>query len=71
MIIKFFGGTNTNKTLEQLREEFMGAPTSQKEYMIEGKKYIVTSHFCGDKDLDEVLQRIAVNRAYRDAGLKN
>ncbi len=70
-MIKFFGGINTNKTLEQLREEFVGAPTSQKEYMIEGKRYIVTSHFCGDKDVNEVLQRIAVNRAYRDIGLKN
>lgn len=60
-----------NKTLEQLREEFSNAPTTQREYMIEGKKYIVTSHFCGDKDVDEVLRRIAVNRAYRDAGLKN
>lgn len=70
-MIKFFGGTTTNKTLEQLREEFAGAPTSQKEYMIEGKKYIVTSHFCGNKNVDEVLRRIAVNRAYREAGLKN
>ncbi len=70
-MIKFFGGKLTNKTLEQLREEFTGAPTSQKEYMIEGKRYIVTSHFCGDKDVNEVLQRIAVNRAYRDIGLKN
>ena len=57
--------------MEQLREEFTGAPTSQKEYMIEGKRYIVTSHFVGDKDVDEVLRKIAVNRAYRDAGLKN
>ena len=57
--------------MAELREEFAGAPTSQREYMIEGKRYIVTSHFCGDKDVDEVLRKIAVNRAYRDAGLKN
>lgn len=58
-----------NKTLEQLREEFSNAPTSQREYMIEGKKYIVTSHYCGNKDVDDIIRRVAVNRAYRDLGL--
>lgn len=58
-----------NKTLQQLREEFSNAPTSQREYMIEGKKYIVTSHYCGNKDVDDIIRRVAVNRAYRDLGL--
>lgn len=58
-----------NKTLEQLREEFSNATTSQREYMIEGKKYIVTSHYCGNKDVDDIIRRVAVNRAYRDLGL--
>lgn len=58
-----------NKTLEQLRGEFSNAPTSQREYVIEGKKYIVTSHYCGNKDLDDIIRRVAVNRAYRDMGL--
>lgn len=66
MIIKVIGGTFTNKTLQQLREEFSGAPTSQQEYMIEGKRYIVTSHYTGNKDVDEVIRKIAVNRAYKD-----
>lgn len=55
-----------NKTLQQLREEFSNAPTSQREYMIEGKRYIVTSHYTGNKDVDEVIRKIAVNRAYKD-----
>ncbi len=66
MIIIFIGGTFTNKTLQQLREEFSGAPTSQKEYMIEGKRYIVTSHYTGNKNVDEVIRRIALSRAYKD-----
>lgn len=37
--------------------------------MIEGKKYIVTSHYCGNKDVDDIIRRVAVNRAYRDLGL--
>ncbi|MDE6411946.1 MAG: hypothetical protein K2L02_05385 [Clostridia bacterium] len=60
---------NTNKTLQQLREEFSNAPSSQSEYMIEGKKYIVTRHFAGDKDIDQVIREIAVNRARRDFNL--
>lgn len=55
--------------MNQLREEFASAPTTQREYMIEGKKYIVTCHFAGDKDLDTVIREIAVNRAYKDMGL--
>jgi len=62
-------GKITGKTLNQLREEFASAPTTQREYMIEGKKYIVTRHFAGDKDLDTVIREIAVNRAYKDMGL--
>jgi hypothetical protein len=37
--------------------------------MIDGKKYIVTSHFTGDKDIDDILRHIAVNRAYKDMGI--
>lgn len=60
------GGTTTNKTLQQLREEFSGAPTSRREYMIEGKRYIVTSHYTGKKDVDKVIREIALKRAYAD-----
>ena len=55
--------------MEQLREAFADAPTSQREYVIRGKKYVVTSHYTGDKDVNEVLQRIAVNRVLKDMGL--
>lgn len=62
-------GRLLNKTLEQLREEFINAPTNRREYIIDGKKYVVISHYTGDKDINEVLQRVAVNRAYREMGL--
>lgn len=52
-----------------MREEFSKAPTSKKEYELQGKKYIVTSHFCGKKDVNEVLHRIALNRALKEMGL--
>ncbi len=68
--IKIYGGYGTSKTLQQLREEFSDAPVSQREYMIQGKKFIVTSHYAGNKDLNAVLQKIAENRVYREIGLK-
>jgi len=37
--------------------------------MIEGKKYIVTSHYTGDKDLDQMIREAAVNKVYREMGL--
>ena len=53
-----------------MKEEFSAAPVMQQEYMIQGKKFIVTSHYAGQKDLNTVLQKIAENRAYREIGLK-
>ena len=59
-----------SKTLQQLREEFSDAPVSRREYMIQGKKFIVTSHYAGNKNLNAVLQKIVENRVYREIGLK-
>ncbi len=44
--------------------------TTNKKINLQGKKFIVTSHYAGQKDLNTVLQKIAENRAYREIGLK-
>lgn len=33
------------------------------EYEIDGKKYVVHSHFVGNKDIDKVISEIAFNKA--------
>ena len=44
-------------------EQHKDCPEHINEYEINGKKYVVHSHFVGTKDIDKVLADIAVNRA--------
>ena len=50
-------------TLFDLNKKYAGYPVTISEYEIEGKKYIVHSHFIGNKDIDKVISEIALNRA--------
>lgn len=52
--------------MQDLCAEFGSAPTTTSEYEIRGKKYIVTSHYVGRKNVDNVLREIAVKRACFD-----
>ena len=36
-------------TLEELKQQFKDFPTAQKEYEIDDRKFIVVSHFVGEK----------------------
>ena len=47
----------------EYEKEHLEDPVHTVEYIIDGKKYIVHSHFVGQKDIDKVLSEIAVNRA--------
>ncbi len=40
-------------TLNELNEMYKDAPKRTAEYEIDGKKFIVTSHFVGTKNLDK------------------
>ena len=48
---------------KELNEKFRDFPTQTIEIEVEGKKYIVVSHFTGQKDLDEVVYRNAYDKA--------
>ena len=50
-------------TLNELNEIYKNAPKRTAEYEIDGKMFIVTSHFVGTKNLDKVLYDIAFHRA--------
>ena len=50
-------------SLEELNEKYKNCPTRMAEYIINGKKIIVKSHFVGTKDLNKVLYDIAYNKA--------
>ena len=48
---------------KELNEQYRDCPAQEQEYEIEGRKYIVVSHYVGEKDLDEVVYRNAYDRA--------
>lgn len=52
-----------DKTMFELNEEYRDCPVRTSEYAIDGKKYIVKSHFVGEKSLDDTLYRIAFQKA--------
>lgn len=54
------------KTLAELTKQFADKPVSEQKYTIDGKEYIVISHYVGNKDIDTVLGVLAERRAYED-----
>lgn len=48
---------------KELNEQYRKCPTQEQVFEIEGRKYIVVSHYVGEKDLDEVVYRNAYHRA--------
>ena len=52
-----------NKTLQEMTDAYKDCPVRTSEYTIDGKKYIVKSHFVGAKELNDVLYRIAFEQA--------
>ena len=55
--------------LQQLSAEHGSAPTSMREYEIGGKRYIVTSHYAGEKEIDSTIRSISIDRAKREMGI--
>ena len=59
----------TKKEISFLKEKYNTCPTSQCEYEIDGKKYIVTRHLVGNKQLDRIITELAIKQANREMGL--
>lgn len=51
-------------TMFELNEKYKDYPARTNTYIIDGKTYNVTSRFVGDKDIDEVIYRLAFKRAF-------
>ena len=59
--------TATKPTMFELNERYKDSPVRTNEYEIDGKKFIVHSHFTGSKDIDTVISEIAFNRALNES----
>lgn len=46
-----------------MNDAYKDCPVRTSEYTIDGKKYIVKSHFVGAKELNDVLYRIVFEQA--------
>ena len=54
------------KQLQELKQEFSNFSTSQNEYVVNDKKYIVVSHFVGNKNINEILIKLTQKQAYSE-----
>ena len=54
------------RTMEEMNEQYKDCPMKPTVQEIDGRKYIVHSHFVGTKDLDEVIGRLALDLALND-----
>ena len=63
-----FGGIalKNKKSLAELQKLYQEMPTERNAYEIDGVQYTVVSHFTGNKDIDQVMRRLAEKRAYAD-----
>lgn len=52
--------------MQDLCAEFGSAPTSTREYEIGGRKYIVTSHYVGNKNFKELFGELAFRQVLAD-----
>lgn len=54
----------TNKrTMQEMNEQFKDCPIQKNVYEVDGRLYRVTSHFIGDRNINDVILRYAENRA--------
>ena len=49
-----------NTTLQELRERFADKPSKTSVYTVEGIAYTVVSHYAGEKDVDAVIRKKAI-----------
>ena len=55
--------------IERLQKQYKSRQTSKSEYLIGAKKYAVTRHFTGDKDINKLVIELATAQANREMGL--
>lgn len=49
------------------QEQYKNCPARTTVQIIDGCRYIVHSHYIGEKDLDEVMSKLAVDAALNES----
>ncbi len=58
---------NRKVSFKDKQEQYKYSPERTTVQVIDGCRYIVHSHFVGDKDLDEVMNKLAFEAAMRES----
>ncbi|HEZ7987205.1 MAG TPA: hypothetical protein RWO09_09800 [Ruminococcus sp.] len=58
---------NRKVSFKDKQEQYKNSPERTTVQVIDGCCYIVHSHFVGDKDLDEVMNKLAFETAMRES----
>ena len=56
-------------SIQNLIQRYASCPTTKLECEINGKKYVIVRHFTGDKEVNQVIARLAQRRANREMGI--
>ncbi len=51
-------------TLEEMKKIYDTKPTESRTTEIDGTSYTVVSHYTGNKNIDEVIRKLAEKQAY-------
>lgn len=51
-----------NKTMQEMNEQYKDCPVQVNTYEVDGRTYIVHSHFIGDRDINDVMYQYAENK---------
>ncbi len=52
-----------NKTMQEMNKQFKNCPVHVNTYVVDGTRCIVTSHYIGDRDINDVMMKYAEDRA--------
>ncbi len=52
--------------MQEMNEKYKGCPVHVNSYKIDGTTCIVTSHYVGDKDINDVIMKYAEDRAMNE-----
>ena len=52
--------------MQEMNEQYKGCPDHVNSYKIDGITCIVTSHYVGDKDINDIIMKYAENRAMNE-----
>ncbi|MGN0508727.1 MAG: hypothetical protein ACI4GX_05785 [Ruminococcus sp.] len=55
-----------NKTMQEMNEQYRNCPVQVNVYEVNGRKYQVTSHFIGERDINDVMYEYALSRAMNE-----